>query len=112
MTEPRRPDPVKPQFLEYRDRSADKSKMSAHEIAGGFLAWVCCVLVAVFAGNAAQSLVVGLVVLTASVACVIVYFFGRMGYRGFIPGMLIGASVTCLLPLGIVAAICWSKSRF
>jgi hypothetical protein len=33
----------------------------------------------------------------------------RYRWRGFLPGILIGFGLTCLLPIGIVWAICASK---
>ena len=38
-----------------------------------------------------------------------VYFVGKLRWRGFIPGVLIGAALTCLVPVGIVAAMCWHR---
>jgi hypothetical protein len=80
--------------------------MTAGQIVMGFICWVIAVSAAVGAGAAAGSPWLGFFCLAAILIPSSIYFTSRLGWRGFFPGVLIGAAATCLVPLGIVGAIC------
>lgn len=79
----------------------------------GFLAWVCTLAATYAAGVTAGHLRVGdtFVWVAAALPLVGALAFGvylrvRHGWRGFLPGMLLGFGLTCLVPVGIVAVVC------
>ncbi len=78
----------------------------------GFLFWVLTV-VAVFAcfgtfGPRAGQLMFYSIIATAAclVIGVCVWVHIKLRWRSFIPGMLVGFALTCLVPIGIVAVVC------
>jgi hypothetical protein len=112
MSQPEPPDPIRPQFqfLDYREAPNDdevkRLPMRGQHIAAGFGCWVASIggayVVAMVSRSGWGAMVGWLIVL---VPCC-VYFAGRLGWRGFVPGVLIGAALTCLVPVGIVAVMC------
>jgi hypothetical protein len=104
--------PVLP--LDYRSSIAEgrNSRMSGGQIALGFACWVVAVFAAVTGGATINSVWFGFLCLVAILVPMSIYTSKRLGWRGFIPGIMIGAAATCLLPLGIAAVVCgpeWVK---
>jgi len=106
--------PVRPQFqfLEYQSPPTHPTKplpMDGGQIAIGFACWVFSVAVAAETGNVTRSPLLAFIMLGAVIIPCSIYFQGTRGYRGFFPGVLIGAALTCLLPLGIAGILCWGQ---
>jgi hypothetical protein len=109
-----RPPEYTPPVLDYnsgKDQPVPDTSTSGQMLAG-FLCWVLAV-VATFVMLPAQSgitppdlwwippaLMLGLVI----AACI--WTRVKFGWRGFVPGVLIGLGLTCLVPIGIIAVIC------
>jgi hypothetical protein len=83
------------------------------QIAIGFAAWVAMVVLFIFIGAAASGAMtqdsdifalIALGVIAVIIMCALVR--GKLGWRGFIPGVLLGFGVTCLLPLGLAVILC------
>ena len=80
----------------------------------GFLTWVAaCAGTGFFVVANSQSgpisrnaayLIVGLALGLVIFLCI--YFRAALGWTGFIPGVLLGLCLGCLLPVGLVAVIC------
>jgi hypothetical protein len=105
------PEPGQPQFLDYRGPMvhSDRPRMTGGHIAVGFGCWILSVGGAYGSGMAFQSGWAALFGWLLVLVPCSVYFSGRLGWRGFVPGVLIGAALTCLVPLGIVAALCFNR---
>jgi hypothetical protein len=111
-----------PAPLDYRGRPEAKPGPAtpvAVQALAGFFSWI-----------AGAALVVGIVVSAAKAGAdpttllvpvlgvglvaavwVGVWVRARFGWRGFIPGMLLGVGLTCLVPVGIVAVVCGPWGR-
>jgi hypothetical protein len=121
MENPKHPEsesPERPQFLDYRRpvMRPDRPRMTGGQIAAGFGCWIlslggayCFACLAYGLGMKSQSGWGGLIGWLAVLVPCSVYFAGRLRWRGFGPGVLIGAALTCLVPVGIVAAMCWHR---
>jgi hypothetical protein len=116
MSEPELPDPRRPpqnvrpefQFLDYRGRpdAGAKPPITGTQIATGFGCWVGSVAIAGGLCFGTQSAPVGLIAFVLVTPLAIGYLGGRVGWRGFIPGLLLGAAFTCLVPIGILWVAC------
>jgi Na+/proline symporter len=112
MSEPEDPHPPKNQFLDYRgipDAGFDKPRMTGGQIAMGFACWVASVAVAYALGVPSRSVWIGFLGFAAVLISSTVYFSNRLRWRGFLPGIFIGAAMTCLVPLGILAVFCSTR---
>jgi len=108
--------------LDYR-RPGDEPKYQPRtpfsaQMVAGFVAWVIGVIAVIVAatntqgkfaklagnsGNATMCVLGGMLICLGGVA---VWLRLRFRWRGFLPGLLIGFGLTCLVPVGIVAVIC------
>jgi hypothetical protein len=85
----------------------------AAQVVVGFVTWVAAVAAAVamlqsapFRIAGSGGVAFGIFALLSLVIALAVWVRLRFEWRGFIPGLLIGFGITCLLPVGIVAVIC------
>jgi hypothetical protein len=86
----------------------------AAQVAIGFAAWVATaasvfvILQGVSGGSPFEEAIILLVIALALVGIVVLCVVMRRKYqwRGFIPGVLLGVALNCLLPLGILAILC------
>jgi hypothetical protein len=106
--EPESLHPRSPQFLDYRGAPSDGDKppITLGRIAIGFFSWNTAVAAGVIAGMMAQSFGLGAVIVIFIFPVFTVYCGNRYGWRGYVPGVLIGAAFTCLVPIGITAVMC------
>jgi hypothetical protein len=76
----------------------------------GFVAWLGTVTVlaaVLWQGGASDTVNYLLVALALGLILTLcVYIRTQYKWRGFIPGVLLGSGVTCLLPLGLLAILC------
>ena len=122
MEEPEQPEsklppvPPLPRLLDYRGPMTPPNRppMTGGQIAAGVGCWLLSLGGAYCAACAAYGLAssalagwAGFIGWLAVLVPCCVYFAGTLRWRGFGPGILIGAALTCLVPVGIVAAMCW-----
>ena len=107
----RRPIDVRPQPLDYRGPNMEpsQSRMTGGQIAAGFAWCVASVGAAIGVGVATQSGSIGFATLLLIFIPGTAYFGNRVGWHGFMPGILIGMAFTCLVPVGILAVLCAGK---
>jgi 4-hydroxybenzoate polyprenyltransferase len=109
-SEPKSPLPVRPQFLDYRGAvNPDRPRMKGEHIAVGFGCWLLSIGAAYGLGMGFQSGWAALFGWVAVLVACSIYFGGRLKWPGYVPGILIGAAMTCLVPAGILATLCWSR---
>jgi hypothetical protein len=114
MNEPERDEnDSQPPILDYAGRlygSSDRPTTGTQIMAG-----ILCSLLSdfVFIASVAtlNSLWIGVPVLAASLILSTVLVGRSVGLRGFIPGIVIGFSLTCLVPLGISEVFCGNLSK-
>jgi len=110
--------PGPPHRLEYRSpreerRGRPEPSMGA-QVGMGFVAWlgtvtVLAVLMWAVSTSGVRSLTTIYFLLALAVGVIItlcVHVRTQYRWRGFIPGVLLGFGVTCLLPLGILTILC------
>jgi hypothetical protein len=114
--EPKRERPVP---LDYRQRGIDPYQTKTPlgwQVFAGFAAWLCGLGFVVEAANnrtwggpfvdrqnaAFSAIAVALV----GVGALAIWLRLRFRWRGFLPGLLIGFGLTCLVPVGILLVIC------
>ena len=113
-------DPPAP--LDYRGRpdpAAGPSTPVAVQALAGFGTWllgaagvVGIIAAAAKSGGASPDLLVPLLSIGLFAAVGIgSWARATLGWRGFIPGMLLGFGLTCLVPIGIVAVVCGGGLR-
>jgi len=107
----RKPAKLPPPMLDY----GSKRYSQAHgrpwgEMFIGFLSWIGGFAAVVMTGMASNNAtaVLGVLVITAAALIWGGTYLHLRGWRGFVPGLLIGFAITCLLPFGIAAVICGS----
>lgn len=111
-----------PAPLDYRGPPEAKSGPAtpvAVQALAGFCCWIAgtgAVLGIVVSANKAGAEPATLLVPVVSVGLIAAVWMGvwvraRFGWRGFIPGMLIGVGLTCLVPIGFVAIVCGPWGR-
>ena len=102
-------EPPPPPPLEYRWPGIERTGTVAHWPLG-FAAWVVAVgawvSVATVGRGEPAVLWTAAATILAAPASLCVWTRVRLGWRGFLPGLLIGFRLTCLVPVGIVAALC------
>lgn len=84
------------------------------QVFAGFGAWIigiATVIIAATSGHSPSAMAGNPVVLVigALLVClggITIWLRLRFRWRGFLPGLLIGFALTCLVPAGIVAVIC------
>ena len=114
--------PPRPAPLDYRGRSGPGTGPTtpvALQAFLGFVAWLAGtggVAGIAFAAANARTGTPTLLVPLLTVALLLAILLGsyvrfRLGWRGFIPGMLLGFGLTCLVPVGIVAVVCGPWNR-
>jgi hypothetical protein len=111
MNEPEDPRPPRPTahplFIEYQGPDPQSPNIkTGGKIMMGFLLWIGCLIIAVQVTFASQSLPIGLATLAALLLPSAIVLSRRSGWRGIVPGILIGMSLTCLMPIGIVWVAC------
>jgi hypothetical protein len=112
MSESEPPDPIRPQsrILDYRGAptDGDKPPITLGRIAIGFFSWNIAVAAGVGVGVMTRSFGLGAIIVALAFSAFTVYCGKRYGWRGYVPGVLIGAAFTCLVPVGITAVMCGS----
>ncbi len=106
-------DPPAARPLDYQ-RRPNRRAATASFVVGtaviGFFTWVFAVALWVAVGAAASGappvLWGGGGLILAGVAWLGWWQHTRHGWRGFVPGLLLGFLLTCLVPVGIVAVVC------
>jgi len=104
-------------ILEYQGRVVDPARSAVtvgSQMAIGFFVWVMAVALCVWlfqsrqgvrSGNAEGAWVV-IATILAVLGGMALWLRMRLRWRGFIPGLLLGLGITCLLPVGIIFVIC------
>jgi hypothetical protein len=114
--EPTRDGPVP---LDYRQRGIDPYKTKTPlgwQVFAGFAAWVCGLGFVVEAANnrawggpfvdQQNAAFCAIAVALVGVGALAIWLRLRFRWRGFLPGLLIGFGLTCLVPVGILLMIC------
>ena len=109
--ESKSPEPLNPPTLDYRGKGSALGERPAMRgaILSGFLCWVLCLFISLAAGQMSNSFWTGAGSLCGAIVLATLVVGRRIGLRGFIPGLLIGFSLTCLVPVGILEVICGGR---
>jgi hypothetical protein len=106
-------EPVRPQFLDYAGRLPENSSQSTTGV--GVIVGFICSFVSDFVFIASMSRWnspwIAVPVFGASLIVCTLLVGKLVGFRGFIPGIVIGFSLTCLVPLGIYEVFCSNLSK-
>jgi hypothetical protein len=115
-----RDSPKPPHWLEYRsprqERQDSPEPSMGSQIGMGFVAWLGTVTIPFIilfyigmAGLGGRIFIYSvMMVALGGLITLCVHVRIRYHWRGFIPGVLLGMGLTCLLPLGILTILCGS----